>query len=163
MSHLVNIWKHAPARFRAAWDTFAEGQKFSGFNAFVSANLFLQKTDTWTKMLPSNPRVFPVTEVAMSAEDAEGGTLSWSVADATPTDKVGIYCWLDVHPITVDAVDEAESLVELTDEDTTAASVETFDVAGLAASTDYVIGLSVYNAALTEQSIAALVQFTTTA
>ena len=144
MAHLVNVWKHSPSRFRLAWDKFAEGQPFSGYNAFIHANLKAQRTNYWTVGQPSNPSVFAVSSLVVSDGAAHKVKFDWLLGDATGTLKVDFYTWKDVHPIDMAAVHEEDAIVQTSSEDTVLASALTALSAAHAGAGDFLGVLSVY-------------------
>ncbi len=156
---LVNAWKHMPARWQAAWNTFAEKLSRSGYNCFVKANLTLQRTDVWLQASPSNPRVFPIITLAAVDAGVQKVTATWLAGDATPTDKVEIAIWKDYHPITRAAVIEASAIPVFVESDTTLVSALT-KVNMTTGAGDFVVAVAVYDAVLGELSIIGMVKVT---
>jgi hypothetical protein len=157
---LVNVWKHMPADWQAAWNTFAERLQMSGFNCFVKANAKAQQTDVPVSAAPSCPGVFPVIDVVLTDAAAHKIKAAWAAGDAVATDKVNIGIWKDYHPTSMAAVVEDNGRPVFTEQDTTLVSALQKDLMPTGAAGDYLVAVAVKETATGKLSIAAFGKIT---
>lgn len=147
LKHMTQIWQHLAAIIQAAWNLHAKGQGFSGANAFAKATVHDQIADAFLQLTPSNPAEFPLATCTAGTITATGFTLTWTAGDAVATHKVCVQVYKDVHPITPEAVVEADAIPVKNVPEAALVSALTYPVTGLVTATDYVWFASVYNAA----------------
>jgi hypothetical protein len=160
LSVLVHMWKHMPADWQAAWDTFAARLGMSGFNCFVKANAKAQQADVPVSAAPSCPGVFPVISIVLSDAAAHKIKAVWAAGDAVPTDKVDILILKDYHPTDMTTVIEDNGRPRFTEQDTTLVSALQKDLMATGAAGDYLVAVAVKETATGKLSLAAFGKIT---
>jgi len=162
LAHLTNIWKHMPSDISAAWNDFAKGLPRSGFNCFMKKNAADQQTDTWLQMTPSNPGIMPIENFRLIGSAVTSLHFAWDLADADASALMRIKCFLDVQPLSMAGVAEADAVVVKEYNGTHSAQDLSIHVSVLESATDYICGGAVRDATLAELAISAMAKGTTT-
>jgi hypothetical protein len=134
LKYLVKFHHYMAAGLKAAWNTAALSQPFSGFNFFTGSNAVAQKAAFMSTLTPSNPKVNPVATLTCVPGAAGHATVAWTVGGATGTDKAAIYIYENYHPTDPTVFDEQKCRAQNSDE-ATDISVGTKDMAGLTSGT----------------------------
>jgi len=120
----VKCWQGFTAAMKAAWLTLAQSKSISEFNAFMSANVAQEKTNSHVMCTPASADVEAPSNVQVATGAAPGGDIdiTWSQGSATPTDQLCVwyreteaYPWTYDEPAGADMDDESYTLSGLTE------------------------------------------------
>ncbi len=115
----VGCWQGLTAAMKAAWTTLAQSKSISEFNAYMSANVAQEKTNSHVRVTPANADVEAPQSVAVDTSASPGGyiTITWSQGDCTATDQLCVWYretetspWTYTEPAGVDMDDETYDL-----------------------------------------------------
>jgi hypothetical protein len=162
MKLLTYIWQHADARFKAAWDLFAEGLPTSGVNNWVKGNAVSLIAADLAVRTPSNPAEKPLATLALGATAPTTQVITWTPGDAVATHHVEVSVLKDVQPTDPATVDENDAIPKFASTATVLVSAATITATGLVTATDYVAFVSVYDVATGFLSKSLKITFTTT-
>jgi hypothetical protein len=161
MKLITLIWQHSDARFRAAWDFFAEGLPTSGVNEFTKGNAAALYAASLAIRTPSNPDEKPLASLALGAVTANTQVLNWVAGDAVATHHVEVSVLKDIQPTDPATVDENDAIPKFSSTGTVLVSAGTITATGLVTATDYLAFISVYDAATGYLSKSLVIPFTT--
>lgn len=128
LARCVELWRSLSAVMKTQLDTFATGERMSGYNWYVGQNRVGEETYAAAKLTPHNPDIPMVEDYASAAGGAGEITLTWTDPGTGEADKMAAFYRL---------VESGSEENEIHHNSDTAIATETVTISGLNTGEDY--------------------------